>query len=170
LLRDLTGTGVHKHDADILIIGAGTAGLLMASRIRKLGRRVVVLESGGVHQHAEENPLNQVIQLHTEYKGATSGRFRCLGGTSTRWGGALIPFQAADMESEVWPVKWKDLDSYLIELEEIFCLTHGLYDVDGVPDDRYSPGQVGKLPPSHEGILLVYLMRISGRQMVRKSG
>src|SRR5438477_9813504 len=103
MIRDLVG----QHDnavleADVHVIGAGIAGLLLANRLAKTGKRVIVTESGGEHQHEEIHPLNEVVHLRSVYAGAAHGRFRCLGGTSTRWGGAMIPFQAADMRA--WPI------------------------------------------------------------------
>ena len=70
--------------ADVCVVGAGVAGILLATKLRQFGIRVIVLESGSLHQKEETHPLNEVVQLGTPYRGATRGRFRCLGGTSTR--------------------------------------------------------------------------------------
>src|SRR5262245_42437278 len=100
---------------DVLIVGAGTCGLLLASKLRARGLHVDVLESGGMDQSEPIHPLNHVVQLGRMYRGATVGRFRCLGGTSTRWGGALIPFLPADFEARPqlglgpWPVRYSEL-------------------------------------------------------------
>jgi choline dehydrogenase-like flavoprotein len=50
-------------DADVLIIGAGIAGLLMATRLQRSILRVVVVESGGRDQPDDTNPLNEVVQI-----------------------------------------------------------------------------------------------------------
>jgi choline dehydrogenase-like flavoprotein len=125
-------------DTDFLLIGAGIAGLTIAARLRKYGKRVTVLESGGRRQDSEEHPLNRVIQLGDDYGGAARGRYRCLGGTSTRWGGALLPFAATDMRERPYlglhgfPVAVDAVSNYLSEVERIFGVARGSYEEDFV--------------------------------------
>ena len=56
------------------------------------GFSVLNLESGDYEQKNETHPLNEVVYKKSTYNSSTNGRFRCLGGTSTRWGAALLPF------------------------------------------------------------------------------
>ena len=86
-------------DTDTLIVGGGIAGLLLACKLQDHKVRVVVLESGGREAAVGAHPLNEIVQRGDVYRGATEGRSRCLGGTSTRWGGAMIPFLATDFEA-----------------------------------------------------------------------
>lgn len=115
-------------EADVLVIGAGIAGLLLATRLAQAGRRVVVLESGSEHQHSETHPLNEVDQRRAIYDGALHGRARCLGGTSSRWGGAMIPFLEADLDDPRWPLPWSELNAYRSAVEAIFGLPAGPYE------------------------------------------
>jgi hypothetical protein len=78
-------------------VSAGIAGLLLASRLRSHAMRVIVLESGHKAKPEATDALNAVIQLSQVYRGATDGRFRGLGGTSSKWGGQLIPMRPEDM-------------------------------------------------------------------------
>jgi len=128
LIRDLVGTGSNSVVADVLVIGAGTVGLVIAARLAQKRLKVVVFESGGLKQDEEEHPLNEVVHLRSEYPGAAHGRFRCLGGTSTRWGGALIPFLAADVNPDMWPIPHGEITSYLSAVEELFGLHPGPYE------------------------------------------
>jgi choline dehydrogenase-like flavoprotein len=66
--------------ADVLVIDAGIAGFIMAARLVRSGRRVVVIESGGRCQDGETHPLNEVVHRRSIYQGAEHGRARCLGG------------------------------------------------------------------------------------------
>ncbi len=146
MIASLTGRGDLEESADFLVIGAGTAGLpasvLLAERT---GRRVICLESGGLHQDADTHPLNAVVQRgETVYQGAELGRFRCLGGTSTRWGGALIPFQPADLVRAGWPVGPDDLAPHLGEVEALFGLEPGPYADPAFPFDL-GPTHVNRL-------------------------
>ena len=122
-----------RLETDVLVIGAGIAGLLLASELRKSRVSVVVLESGAREQKGEVHPLNRVVQLADEYHGATRGRSRCLGGTSTRWGGALIPFLPCDLEARAhvglpaWPIRLNELLPFLRPVEKLFGVDQGSY-------------------------------------------
>lgn len=129
MIRNLSGSGRNEVKADVLIIGAGTVGLVMAVRLSKLGLNVVVLESGGLQQDEEEHPLNEVVHLKEKYAGAAHGRFRCVGGTSTRWGGALIPFLPADLDGREWPISHAEILEFLPEVEKLFQLNRGGYEL-----------------------------------------
>jgi GMC oxidoreductase/FAD binding domain-containing protein len=127
----------HRDTAlatDVLIVGGGIAGLLLAAKLRRHGVRVVVVESGGREQKEETHPLNRVVTLGDQYRGAVHGRFRCLGGTSTRWGGALMPFLAEDLSARphvglsAWPVSIRAVEPYLVDVEKLFGVESGSYD------------------------------------------
>ena len=121
-------------DTGVCIIGAGIAGLILASRLRASGVPVTVLESGAAESGGIDDPLNGVVSLGRPYLGATKGRARGLGGTSTLWGGALIPFLPSDLEArrhvgvKPWPVQFDDVAPYVSEAEAIFGVGHDPYD------------------------------------------
>lgn len=115
--------------AEVVVIGAGIAGLILATRLSSRGHRVIVLESGGARQDSEVHPLNEVEQVGSEaYHGASMGRARCLGGTSTRWGGALLPVMPGDVSftQSGWDADWLDiypeLMAHLPSAEALFDL------------------------------------------------
>ena len=159
MIRDLRASpgSSNRANADVLVIGAGIAGLLLATRLRQAGRRVLVAESGGLTQTGETHPLNRVEQLGDDYLGAEHGRFRCLGGTSTRWGGAMLPFQPSDLtlathpSSPRWPIELEELTAYQGEIETLFRLGDGPYDFPEVMGGAAQPapflGRLAKWPP-----------------------
>jgi choline dehydrogenase-like flavoprotein len=120
----------------VCIIGAGIAGLLLAWRLRAHGMRVIVLESGNKEKSEAAEALNAAIQIAQVYSGATLGRFRGLGGTSSKWGGQLIPMRSEDMAERpyigipAWPIQHKALMRYVMEVEKLFCLCGGTYEED----------------------------------------
>ena len=140
VIIDLQATeGVHtRRTADVVVVGGGIAGLILAARLRSHKMQVVVLESGGHEQVTAVHPLNRAVQLGDPYSGATHGRFRCLGGTSTNWGGALIPFMEHDLAARPWlglsgfPVMLEDVQPYLKEIEILFRIDGGSYDEEFV--------------------------------------
>lgn len=138
MLHDLSKANVPRQSvrADVVVIGAGLAGLIMAARLRRRGCRVVVLESGGMAQASERHSLNEVVQGGQIYRGAEEGRFRCLGGTSTRWGGAMLPFLPSDLGPHTagWDIDWlvsiEDLAEKFVELEKLFELPGGAFEIE----------------------------------------
>lgn len=135
MILDLASLETDRSvSTDVLIIGGGIAGLLLAARLRDLAVPVVVLESGAREQEDAEHPLNRVVQLSQTYRGATQGRFRCLGGTSTRWGGALIPFLDADLAARphldlpAWPITFAELRPHIAGIETLFGIDRGSYE------------------------------------------
>ncbi len=136
----LDAESAAPQQADIVVVGAGIAGLIVATRLAKAGKRVIVLESGGLRQEGETHPLNATEQIGQHYKGSDEGRFRCLGGTSTRWGGALIPFQEENCSFHPlgWDADWlgvhSELLSYLNAAESLFALPRSTYSAVDVPN------------------------------------
>ncbi len=147
MIYDLVGATTHQRSVDVLVIGAGTVGLVIATRLAASGLSVACLESGSREQTSDTHPFNAVEQVGTAYAGAEHGRFRCLGGSSTRWGGALIPFQAVDMNSAVWPLCWLDLAPFLSEVESLFGLPSGSYDDRTILREGSHVARLAKWPP-----------------------
>lgn len=147
-LAERAGSGDARsltRQCDVVVIGAGTLGLPTAALLaRDAGLRVVCLESGAAQQQAETHPLNEIDGSASGYRGASEGRFRCLGGTSTRWGATLIPFQQADLEGAGWPLGIDALSPYLPAAERFFGLDHGPYVDAGLPLDL-GPEHVARL-------------------------
>jgi choline dehydrogenase-like flavoprotein len=149
LIEDLTGTGDRTTRTDVAVIGAGTAGLVIAAALERRGLSVLCLESGGRKQVSDEHPLNEVVHTKSIYSGAAHGRFRCIGGTSTRWGGALIPCLARDVEDAGWPISYDEIIIYQKAVEKLFGLSDGPYefqDIVGSNDAAYV-ARMAKWPP-----------------------
>jgi choline dehydrogenase-like flavoprotein len=129
MIIDLAVAGVAiQRQTQVAIVGAGIAGLLLAYGLRKRAVQVTVLESGGAAQSAAGADLNKVIQLGHPYNAASHGRSRGLGGTSTRWGGAMVPLLEEDLSERphvglpAWPIGYGDLARHLEEIEQLFGL------------------------------------------------
>lgn len=141
VLRNLAKTG-HKRQSvrtQVLVIGAGIAGLLVASRLRQRGIRTVVVESGSDVRGPDPHPLNEAVLDGQPYQGARRGRQRGLGGTSAVWGGALLPFLPCDLDSHTagwpvdWPVTYRELEAEFGEIERLFQLQSGPCEVEEAP-------------------------------------
>lgn len=121
-------------EADVAIVGAGLAGLVLANALSRRGISVALLESGHEKEGEGVHPFNRVEQAAQEYLGATEGRFRGLGGTSTHWGGALLPYLPGDLEPHPsgwhsgWGLEKNELDAFLPAIEKDFGVTTGSYE------------------------------------------
>src|SRR6266567_88798 len=88
---------------DVVIVGGGAAGLMLAHGLSGRGLRVLVLEAGGEKRTSEAQDL---------YRGELADplvhpridryRERAIGGTSRIWGGRLIPFDPIDFMDRPW--------------------------------------------------------------------
>jgi len=103
--------------ADLCIIGAGAAGLMIAREFLGTSTQVVLLESGGWASRDDTQDLYNG-EVERPFRGLQAGRARVFGGTTTLWGGQCIPLDAVDFEARSWvefsgwPITGADLAPY----------------------------------------------------------
>ncbi|ALN74700.1 GMC oxidoreductase [Aureimonas sp. AU20] len=125
-----------EETAEICVIGAGIAGLLLARRLAGRGRRVVVLESGGATLEPTAQALNEIDNPSGAYTRALTGRYRALGGSSVKWGGRMLPISRHEVSARDylslpgWPLDRSELDAYLPEIEKLFGIGPSSYEAD----------------------------------------
>lgn len=93
-------TGGDDLGDAVLVIGTGPVGLAVRSGLRRLGRRVVLLEAGG-DRASTDSAHNAGGVLGLPFSGI-AGRARGLGGNSALWAGQCMRFHAADFERRPW--------------------------------------------------------------------
>jgi choline dehydrogenase-like flavoprotein len=119
---------VEALHSPLCIIGAGIAGLMLAQRLARCGIEVCVLEAGGLELEDRSQALYQTEMPVALHRGSTEGRFRTFGGSSTRWGGQLLPFAediftpAAGSPSVPWPIAESEIKGYYEEIQRIMHL------------------------------------------------
>jgi choline dehydrogenase-like flavoprotein len=101
--------------AEVAIVGAGPAGIVLALELAQAGRSVALIESGGDSFDAEVQQLGDGVEddpLHMPMSVATR---RQVGGASNIWGGRCVPFDPIDfMPRQIvgdarWPVGYEEL-------------------------------------------------------------
>ena len=99
MIRDLETTQPKAvAPYDLCIVGSGAAGILLALELLPTGKRILMLEGGGndLEDRSQDPYRSEVVGL--THRGIHTGRFRAKGGTTTKWGGQILEFDARDFE------------------------------------------------------------------------
>ncbi len=135
MIQDFNGLPTHSlFEADICLIGSGVAGLFIAHRFIDRGFTVLVIEAGGKISTAESQAFYHATIIGNPYKGHLEGRYRVFGGTSTRWGGQLLPLENTDFLQQDhiahsgWPIRYQTLLPYYKKAELIMQVNQLPYD------------------------------------------
>lgn len=133
----------------VCVIGGGIAGLVLAMRLAQSGISVHLLEAGGLSPEERSQQLFLADMKSDVHLGATAGRHRTFGGSSTRWGGQLLPFTAdvfsppPGTPSLPWPIQESTLEPYYAEIQKMVGVDALPFTADLLPAlDRSEP------PPS----------------------
>jgi choline dehydrogenase-like flavoprotein len=97
-----SGAGLPEFDAEVCIVGAGAAGIVLAAELVRQGRRVLLLESGGTAVEPAAQELTTCVHTGQPHRSAHIGRVRALGGTTTAWGGQVLEFTEEDFDARAW--------------------------------------------------------------------
>ena len=123
-----SGSSIRTFNSDVCILGAGVAGLVLASRLAARGINVDLLEAGGMSLEPRSQQIYNAEMAAGFHTGATEGRFRIFGGSSTRWGGQLLPYTRdvfrppPGVPSAPWPIGPESLEPYYAEVLRIMGL------------------------------------------------
>lgn len=129
MIDDLrAGESTNSIDADVLIAGAGAAGVTLALELARAGISVCLLESGGLTTEPDTQALSQ--GENTGYwVSLNAARPRVLGGATSRWGGRLAKLDPEDFaprpwaNAPGWPINYQDVEAYYSPAAELCGLT-----------------------------------------------
>lgn len=106
--------------ADVVVVGAGAAGIALALELSKAGLQVVLTEAGDRKFSRESQDFYTAQTVDPEsHDQVNLFRRRVLGGSTTVWGGRCIPFDPIDFEERPWiahsrwPITYQDYASFL---------------------------------------------------------
>jgi GMC oxidoreductase/FAD binding domain len=132
-IHDLNAShGTLRAAADVCVIGSGPAGLTLARALAERNVSVAIVEAGS-ELAAVGSAAHSVSFGRSEYRGATHGRAFGLGGTSSIWGGQLLPLRREEMQARpsVGALRWP------IEHDEIAKHYRTILGWVGVDDDPF---------------------------------
>ncbi|WP_282604535.1 FAD-dependent oxidoreductase [Pelagibius sp. Alg239-R121] len=89
-------------EADICVIGAGPAGVAIATAFAGDSTRIALLESGDIGYDEETQALAAGEVVGIPYPDLEGVRLRMLGGSTNHWGGNIRPLDAIDFEVRDW--------------------------------------------------------------------
>lgn len=109
----------ERIEADVAIVGAGPAGIVIGLELAEAGHRVVLLESGGTRFDPEVQRLGDAVGADPRHVDLSLATRRQLGGASNVWGGRCVPFDPIDFEDRPiagdagWPLAYEEVSPYL---------------------------------------------------------
>jgi choline dehydrogenase-like flavoprotein len=135
MIKDLDSNELPASaDTDVCIIGAGAAGLTIGLQLVRRGIDVLILESGGTAQEPAMQALNACEIAGHRFSGAEGGRFRAVGGSTTQWGGQILPMSPIDFEARSWiehsgwPIAYGELAEHYRRVIEMIGLGGAIAD------------------------------------------
>ncbi len=122
----------REYTCDVCVVGSGPLGMALALELDRLGRDVVVLESGQTSVNQNISRASQATianpQRHAQMEVAVC---RALGGTSWAWGGRCVALDPVDFldRSHVphsgWPLGQADIERWYPQAAEyLLCGDH----------------------------------------------
>ena len=107
--------------ADICIIGAGVAGIVLANELIGSGKKVLLVDSGGENYEQATQDMCKAERFPTTLPDPHYSRLRFLGGSSNHWENNTSPFSPIDFEkrdwvpNSGWPISYSDIEHYYLK-------------------------------------------------------
>lgn len=124
---------------DVIVIGSGAGGGTVAHRLAPSGKRILLLERGGVLPREKDNWDARAVQLDRRYdpderwhdgsgKAFRPGVKYFVGGNTKVWGAATLRLRPSDFGevrheggvSPRWPIGYDELEPYYTEAEHLW--------------------------------------------------
>ena len=172
--RNDTGASELRPTADVIVVGSGAGGGVVAARLAEAGRDVLLIEAGSLVRPEEltEREGDMTAQLYAEsgmratddlsfmlLQGAAVG-----GGTLVNW---MITFRAPDFVLDEWTSRFGLHDFAPTTMAPVFDCVEREIHATLVPDDAHSPANRILLDGAARLGWRVGAARINARQCLR---
>jgi choline dehydrogenase-like flavoprotein len=128
-----------EFEAQVAVVGAGVAGIVLALELAGSGHRVVLVESGGHAFDAEAQRLGDAVGEDPGHVPMSVATRRQIGGASNLWGGRCVPFDPVDFQPRKvvgdarWPVSYGELAGYFPRACEWCVCGEAVFDAREIP-------------------------------------
>jgi choline dehydrogenase-like flavoprotein len=128
-----------RLEADVAVIGAGPAGIVVALELARAGHRVLLIDSGGDSRQPRTQQLGDLAERDPSHVSMSLATSRQLGGASNLWGGRCVPFDPVDFASReivgdsTWPVSYDELRPYFQRACDWCVCGKAIFDAHDVP-------------------------------------
>jgi choline dehydrogenase-like flavoprotein len=105
--------------ADVIVVGAGAAGIALATRLADRAGKIILVDAGSERfRQSDSDTFFRAEQVHdSRHAPGELYRRRVLGGTTTVWGGRCIPFDPEDFQPNEsragWPISYEAFSRYI---------------------------------------------------------
>jgi hypothetical protein len=126
-------------EADVAVVGAGPAGIVLALELAGAGMQVALVESGEDSFDAEVQRLGDTIGGDPPHAPMSLATRRQLGGASNLWAGRCVPFDPIDFRPRRltgdahWPIDYRELRGYFRRACDWFVCGEPNFDANDVP-------------------------------------
>ncbi|MBL0928254.1 MAG: GMC family oxidoreductase [Phycisphaerales bacterium] len=125
--------------ADVTIVGAGAAGIVLALELARAGKTVSLIESGAPGFNPRAQALADALMDPDVHPPMSECTRRQVGGTSVIWGGRVVPFDPADfddrpyMPHSKWPFTYDHIRPYFAGVGRYLRSGDPIFDIRDVP-------------------------------------
>ena len=117
---------------DVVVVGAGAAGITITRELARLGHHVALVEAGDYELSEWSQEIYKARSIGDPYFDLDVARLRFFGGTTNHWTGYCRTFEVEDFERDYlgeefkWPIKNNELKPYLktacniLEISDVF--------------------------------------------------
>jgi choline dehydrogenase-like flavoprotein len=127
-------------DADVAIVGAGPAGIVVGLELARAGHRVALLESGGTRFDEDAQRLGDAVGGDPYHVALSLAARRQVGGSSNLWGGRCVPFDPIDFEPRPivgearWPLSYEEISPYIQRACDWCRCGRAIFDANELPE------------------------------------
>jgi choline dehydrogenase-like flavoprotein len=125
--------------AEVAVVGAGPAGIVLSLELARAGHTVALIESGRLKFDEATQALGDAHQFDPNFHAPMAEcTRRQVGGTSTIWGGRCVPYDSVDFDQRPyiphsdWPVAYEELSAYFQRACDYFFCGEAEFDIHNI--------------------------------------